>query len=52
MVVDTQRLQTMLLDVLPHALAGESVARLAERLPWPSGAARNGTTGLWWDVTT
>ena len=47
MLVDTQRLKEMLLDVLPDALKGASVAELAPRLPWPAGA-KNRTSLLWW----
>ena len=51
MVVDTEAIKALLLDLLPRTLKGASVAELAPRYPWPKGSGRDGGgTGLWWDV--
>lgn len=50
MIVDTDTVRRMLLGLLPRALAGESVAELAPRLPWPRGSSSSEGSGLWWDV--
>ncbi|EFN55147.1 hypothetical protein CHLNCDRAFT_134237 [Chlorella variabilis] len=51
MVVDTEAIKALLLDLLPRTLKGASVAELALRYPWPKGSGRDGGgTGLWWDV--
>lgn len=50
MIVDTATVKATLLDLLPRALRGEPVQRLAERLPWPRGSQSSEGSGLWWDV--
>lgn len=47
MVVDTQELERMLVDLLPHVLHGSGVGRVSDHWPWPSAAPKNGSTGLW-----
>jgi hypothetical protein len=50
MVADTAAVKQVLLDVLPRVMAGEGVAQLAARHPWPPSSGSSGGTGLSWDV--
>jgi hypothetical protein len=51
MIVDTEALKHMLLDLLPRVLKGASVAQLAERQPWPKSSGKDGKgSGLFWDL--
>ena len=50
MIVDTVAVKSALLRLLPHALAGEGVLQLAQRLPWPSSPHVGSSSGLYWEV--
>lgn len=48
--VDPAALAALVGDVAAAVARGDAPAQTAARHPWPAGAERVGSTGLWWDV--